>query len=138
MADNAPFSANRAPYPNVHVNLPSRIETYILAFTGANGTATLLTSRSSGGVTVTYVSEGVYDFTFPAGGSGATGWVVVSPPESAANTVAEVRSYALDSDLLNFATGAGRLTAVDGSATPAVADVIGVQVLVINVLRAAS
>jgi hypothetical protein len=138
MADNAPFSANRAPFPNVHVNLPSRIETYILAFTGANGTATLLTSRSSGGVTVTYVSEGVYDFTFPAGGTGATGWILVSPPESAANTVAEVRSYALDSDLVNFATGAGRLTAVDGSATPAVADVIGVQVLVINVLRAAS
>lgn len=138
MANNAPFSANRAPFPNVHVNLPSRIETYVLAFTGANGTATLLPSRSSGGVTVTYVSEGVYDFTFPAGGTGATGWILVAPPESSANTVAEVRSYALDSDLVNFATGAGRLTAVDGSATPAVADVIGVQVLVINVLAAAS
>lgn len=138
MADNAPFSVNRPPYPNLHVNLPSRIETYVLSFTGANGSCAMLQSRSSAGCTVTYVSEGVYDFTFPAGGAGALGWIQVCPPEVPANTVADVRAYALDSDLVNFATGAGRLTAVDSSATSAVSDVIGVQVLVINVMKAAS
>lgn len=136
MADNAPFSANRPPYPNTHVNMPGRIEQYLLSFTGSNGAAVMLQTLSSAGCTVTYVSEGVYDFTFPAGGTGAIGWIEVPPLLTAGNAVTDVRAYALDSDLVNFATGAGRLTAVDASATPAVADIIGTQTLLINVIKA--
>jgi hypothetical protein len=55
---------------------------------------------------------------------------------TSANTVADTRMFALDSDLLNFATGAGRITAVDGSATPIVSDVIGTLTLLINVIKA--
>lgn len=136
MADNAPFSVNRPPYPNVHLNFDGRVEQYVLSFTGANGTATILQTLSSPGCTVTYVSEGVYDFTFPAGGTGAIGWIVACPSLTAANTVADTRMYALDSDLVSFVTGAGRLTAVDGSATPIVSDIIGTQTLIISVVRA--
>lgn len=136
MADNAPFAVNRPPFPNVKINFDGRVEAHVLTFTGANGTAVMLSTRSTPGCTVTYVSEGVYDFTFPAGGTGAIGWVVVSPNETSANTVTDTRMYALDSDLLNFVTGAGRLTTVDGSATPIVSDVIGTQTLVIYVVKA--
>jgi hypothetical protein len=136
MTDFAPYSVARPPFPNLHVNMNGRIEQYVLSFTGANGTAVMLNTLSSAGCTVTYVSEGVYDFTFPAGGTGAIGWIQALPPLSSANTVAETRMYALDSDLVNFATGAGRLTAVDGSATPIVSDVIGTQTLLINVIKA--
>lgn len=136
MADNAPNSVSRPPFPNVVCMLNRRVEQHVLTFTGANGTAVMLQTQSSAGCTVTYVSEGVYDFTFPAGGTGAIGWVVVCPNATSANTVTDTRMYALDSDLLNFATGAGRLTAVDGSATPIVSDVIGTQTLVINVVKA--
>jgi hypothetical protein len=136
MADNAPYSAQRPPYPNVVNKFRGRVEQHVLTFTGANGTSVILSTQSTEGVTVTYVSEGVYDFTFPAGGTGAIGWVLVTPPVTAANTVADTRMYALDSDLLNFATGAGRLTAVDGSATPIVSDIIGTVTLVISVVKA--
>jgi hypothetical protein len=138
MADNAPYSAQRPPYPNLHVNLQGRIETYLITLTGTNGAVAVNTAASSGGVTATYVGEGNYAFTFPAGGTGAIGWVQILPPETAGETVAEVRSYAIDSDILNFATGAGRFVAVDASATPAVADVIGTVRLVVNVLKAPS
>ena len=135
MADNAPFAVNRPPFPNVVVGFNQRVKVHVLTFTGANGTSVMLQSLSTAGCTVTYVSEGVYDFTFPAGGTGAVGWVVVCPPVTSANTVADTRMFALDSDLLSFATGAGRLTAVDGSATPIVSDVIGTQTLLIYVLE---
>jgi len=135
MADNAPFSVNRPPYPNVVCMIPRRVKQHILTFTGANGTSVILQSRSSGGCTVTYSSEGVYDFTFPPGGTGALGWVLVCPTETSANAVADVRMFALDSDLLNFATGAGRITCADGSATPIVSDIIGTLTLVINVIE---
>lgn len=136
MADNAPFSVNRPPYPNVHVNLPGRVETYVITALGANGSVALTTGASSGGVGVTYVGEGNYAFSFPAGGTGAIGWVVICPPETAGETVAETRFYAIDSDILSFATGAGRFSAVDGSATPALADIIGTVTLIINVVKA--
>ena len=137
MADNAPYSVNRPPYPNlVNTIGQGRVEQHVLSFTGANGTATMLQTLSTAGCTVTYVSEGVYDFTFPPGGTGAIGWIVPAAVSTAANTVADTRMYAVDSDLVNFATGAGRITAVDGSATPIVSDVIGVQTLLIHVIKA--
>jgi hypothetical protein len=37
--------------------------------------------------------------------------------------------------VLNFATGAGQFAAFDGSATPALADIIGTLTLIINVLK---
>lgn len=138
MADNAPNSVNRPPFPNVVNQIGPRVEQHVLSFTGANGTSVMLQTLSSAGCTVTYVSEGVYDFTFPLGGTGAIGWVSVCPPVTAANTVADTRMYALDSDVLNFATGLGRLTAVDGSATPIVSDIIGTVTLLINVIKAAA
>lgn len=138
MANNAPFSVNRAPYPNVHVNLPGRIETYLISALGANGSVAIVPGASSAGCTVTYVGEGNYSFTFPAGGTGAIGWVVITSPETAGETVAETRMYAIDSDILSFATGAGRFSAVDGSATPALADIIGTFRIVVNVLPPAA
>lgn len=136
MANNAPNSIDFSPRPNIVCQLNRRIKQHVLSFTGADGTSVMLQTLSSAGCTVTYVSEGVYDFTFPPGGTGAVGWVSVCPPVTSANTVADTRMYALDSDLLNFATGAGRLTAVDGSATPIVSDIIGTVTLLIHVLEA--
>lgn len=137
MADNSPFSVNYSPFPNVVNTLQQgRVLQHVLSFTGANGTAVMLQTLSSAGCTVTYVSEGVYDFTFPPGGTGAIGWIVVPPLLTAGNAVADVRAYALDSDLVNYATGAGRLTAVDSAATSAVSDIIGTQTLLIHVIKA--
>lgn len=137
MADNAPNAVNLAPFPNVVCQLNhGKVLMHVLTFTGANGTSVMLQTLSSGGCTVTYVSEGVYDFTFPPGGTGAIGWVVVAGVNTSANTVADTRMYAIDSDLFSAATGAGRLTAVDGSATPIVSDVIGTQTLLIYVIKA--
>lgn len=136
MADNAPFSVSRPPFPNVVNGFNRRVEQHVLTITGANGSATRNTSRSTQGTTVTYVGEGNYSFTFPAGGTGATGWVQICPPEVAGETVTDVRMYALDSDILNFETGAGRFVAADGSATPAVSDIIGSVTLIINVIKA--
>jgi len=138
MADNAPFSVNRAPYPNVHVNLPGRLECYLISAVGANGSVTTTTAASSAGCSVTYVGEGNYSFAFPAGGTGAIGWVQVTPPEQPGEAVTDARFYCIDSDILNFATGAGRFSAVDGSATPALSDIIGTFRIVVYVLRAAT
>lgn len=136
MADNAPNSVQRPPWPNIVNQLGRRVEQHVLTFTGADGTAVILSTASSPGVTVTYVSEGNYSFTFPAGGTGAIGWVQICPPVTSAETVADVRAYALDSDILNFATGAGRFTAVNSAATSAVSDIIGTVTLLINVIKA--
>jgi hypothetical protein len=138
MADNAPFSSNRPPYPNVHLNLPGRLEQYLLSALGADGSIALVNGQSSAGVTITYVGEGNYSFTFPGGGTGAIGYVQILPPEVPGETVTDVRMYAIDSDILNFATGAGRFVAVNAAATSAVSDIIGTVRLLITVLRPAS
>jgi hypothetical protein len=134
MADNAPNAISYSPLPNIVCQLNRRVKQHVLSFTGANGTAVMLQTLSSAGCTVTYVGEGNYSFTFPPGGTGAVGWVVICPPVTAAETVADTRMYALDSDILNFATGVGRFTAADGSATPIVSDIIGTVTLLIHVL----
>lgn len=139
MADNAPFSANRAPYPNVHVNLPGRIEQYLISALGANGSVAIVAGASSGGCTVTYVAEGEYSFTFPAGGTGAIGWIQVMPVEVAGQTAGDARAYALDSDDVSFANGTGTFlaTTVSGG-SEALADVIGTFRILVSVLRAPS
>ncbi len=136
MTDFAPYSVNRPPYPNTHVNMPGRIEQYVLSFTGANGSVAMLNTLSSAGCTVTYVAEGNYSFTFPAGGTGAIGWVQVCPPVQTGNAAADARYFALDSDVLNFATGAGQLATVTATTDGALADVIGTLTLLINVIKA--
>jgi hypothetical protein len=137
MADNAPNSSQFAPYPNLVCKIaPKKIEMHVLTFTGANGSAAMLQTLSSAGCTVTYNSEGDYSFTFPLGGTGAVGWVQICPPVQTGIAVTDGRFYALDSDVLNFATGVGRFAAFDGSATPALADVIGTLTLLIYVVKA--
>lgn len=137
MADNAPNSVDFAPRPNVVNRIkPGRILQHVLTFTGANGSAAMLQTLSSAGCTVTYNSEGNYSFTFPAGGTGAVGWVQICPPVQTGIAVTDGRFYAVDSDILNFATGVGQFAAFDGSATPALADIIGTVTLLINVVTA--
>lgn len=137
MADNAPNSVQFAPYPNVVNQINhGKVLQHVLTFTGANGSATMLQTSSSPGCTVTYNSEGNYSFTFPAGGTGAIGWVQICPPVQTGIAVTDGRFYAIDSDILNFATGAGQFAAFDGSATPALADIIGTVTLLINVVKA--
>jgi hypothetical protein len=138
MADNAPFSSNRPPYPNLHMNLPGRLEQYLISALGANGSIALVNGQSSAGVTITYVGEGNYSFTFPGGGTGAIGYVQILPPEVAGEAAGDPRSYSIDSDILNFATGAGRFSAITVTTDAALADIIGTVRLVITVLRPAS
>jgi len=134
MADNAPNSVARPPYPNVVNRIGRRVEQHVLSFTGANGSVAMLQTLSSAGCTVTYVAEGNYSFTFPPGGTGAVGWVQVCPPVQTGIAAADARYFALDSDILNFATGAGQLATVTATTDGALADVIGTLTLIINVL----
>lgn len=122
--DNAPHAVNQPPYPNIVCPVHSRVTLHVATITGANGSATVNTSRSTAGITVTYVSEGLYTIGFPAL-TGAIGWAVVCPPQVPGNTVTDVRSYAIDSDTVDYAAGVITVTAVDASATPAVSDIIG-------------
>lgn len=136
MANNAPNAVAFSPLPNIVCQLNRRIKQHVLSFTGADGTSVMLQTLSSAGCTVTYVSEGVYDFTFPPGGTGAVGWISVCAHVTPGNTVADVRSFALDSDLLNFATGAGRITCADAATSSVVSDIIGTLTLLIHVVGA--
>ena len=134
MADNAPNSIDFAPRPNLVIGLNRRIKCHVLSFTGANGSVAMLQTLSSAGCTVTYVAEGNYSFTFPPGGTGAVGWVVVCPPVQTGIAAGDGRFYALDSDVLNFATGAGQIAAILATTDGALADVIGTLTLMIYVL----
>jgi hypothetical protein len=138
MADNAPFSANRPPYPNLHMNLPGRLEQYLITALGANGSVALVNGQSSAGCTVTYVGEGNYAFSFPLGGTGAIGYVQILPPEVAGEAATDPRAYSIDSDILNFATGLGRFSAISVTTDGVLADIIGTFRIVVTVLRPAS
>jgi hypothetical protein len=139
MADNAPFSVNRPPFPNVHVNFDGRVEQYLITALGANGSVALVTAQSSAGVGVAYVGEGNYSFTFPAGGTGAIGWVQILPVEVAGETAGDARAFSIDSDILSFVTGAGRFTTVTVSGgSEALSDVIGTVRLLVSVIKAPS
>ncbi len=135
MADNAPNSVQIGPMPNIVNMIKRRVEQHVLTFTGANGTAVMLQTLSSGGCTVTYVAEGNYSFTFPPGGTGAIGWVQICPPNQTGIAAGDGRYYALDSDVLNFATGAGQFAAMGGTTDIALADIIGTVTLLINVIK---
>jgi len=134
MADNAPFSANRAPFPNVHVNLPSRLEVFIATITVTSGTPAVNNALSSGGITVANGAAGIYEIGFPAGGTGAVGWTVVAAPSQGTPAAVE---FSVDSDTTNYATGVLSLRAFD-AATPSAVDVEGNITAMIYVLKAAS
>lgn len=137
MADNAPNSVNFAPFPNVVCQF-NRGKTFlhIATITGANGSAAVNQNRSSPGITVTYVGEGNYTVGFPAGGTGAIGWVQICPPHVPGEAVTDARFYSVDSDIFNAATGTLRFSATDGSATPVLSDIIGDVTLMIYVVKA--
>jgi len=139
MSDNAPYSANRPPYPNIHLNLPGRVEQYLISALGANGSVALVAGASSGGCNVAYVAEGEYTITFPAGGTGAIGFVQILPVEVTGQTAGDARAYAIDSDDLSFATGTCTFlaTTVSGG-SEALADIIGTFRVLVTVLKAAA
>lgn len=138
MADNAPFSVNRPPFPNVVIGHNRRIECHIAAITVAAGVPTVDATRSTGGITVADTDTGVITVGFPAGGTGAVGWTVASLFELASPT--GQASFELDSDLDNYAAGSLVVNTFDEDNTSGIAtaaDVAGTFVLMIYVLKAA-
>jgi hypothetical protein len=138
MADFAPYSVNRPPFPNVHVNMPARIEQYLLTLTGTNGAVAVNTALTSGGCSATRTGEGTYTLTFPAGGTGAIGWLQVCPVIGTAGDVTIPRVISIDSDVAStsFALGAVAIVSADLAATPAVNDILGDVTILINVIKA--
>lgn len=134
MADNAPFSANRPPYPNVHVNLPGRLEVLVCKLTVTSGTPAITQSASSAGFTVANGAAGIYDLAFPAAPAGTIGWTQISAPEQ--GTPAAV-VFALDSDTNNYVTGVLALRAFD-AATPSAVDLEGSVIITIYRLTPAT
>lgn len=133
MADNAPFSVNRPPFPNVVVGFNRRVEVHVATFDVAAGTPTVDTAKSTGGITVANGAAGIYVLGFPAGGTGAIGWAVVAAPAQG-TPAGFVFSY--DTDSSSFETGALDLRAfqaTDGAA----ADIAGEVTVMIYVVKAA-
>lgn len=122
--DNAPHAVNQPPYPNIVCPVHSRITLHVATITGANGSAAVNQSRSTAGISVTYVSEGIYTINFPAL-TGAIGWAQVCPPQVPGQTKTDVRMYAIDSDTVDYAAGRVDIVAVDASDTAAPSDIIG-------------
>jgi hypothetical protein len=134
MADNAPFSVNRPPFPNVVVGFNRRVECHIATFDVATGTPVVDTAKSTAGITVANGAAGVYVLGFPAGGTDAIGWSVVAAPFQA---TAAGFTFSVASATSSYATGALDLRAfqaTDGAA----ADLTGEVTVMIYVVKAAS
>jgi hypothetical protein len=132
MADNAPFSVNRPPFPNVVNTLQQgRVEQHVLTIAVAAGVPTVNQLLSTGGCTVTDTAAGRIGFTFPLGGTGAIGWIE-NAIVSVSTPVATMLS--VDSDVVNFATGVGELEVWD--AAGAALDITGSITLLIHVIKA--
>lgn len=138
MADNAPNSVVRPPYPNVVAPFNKRLLCHIINFTGADGSVTYNASRSTGGTGISRTGEGLYTITFPAGGTGAIGWVTYSAVESATATIAIPRILTVDNDVVatNYVAGSTGLVSSDSAGTNAVNDVIGDLTVMVWVLAA--
>lgn len=139
MADNAPYSANRPPYPNVHYNVPGRLEVYVAAITVSGGVPSVDATRSSGGVTVADTDTGRITISFPPGGTGAVGFTVLSPPEL--STPSGQLSFAIDSDLDDYAAGTIEIDTFDEDDTSGIAtagDIAATFVALIHVMRPAT
>jgi hypothetical protein len=133
MADNAPFSVNRPPFPNEVILINRRVETHVATITVASGTPTVNTSLSSAGITVANGAAGIYEIGFPPGGTGAIGWTVVAAVSQSTPAAVE---FSVDSDTTNYATGVLSLRAFD-AATPGAVDVEGNITCLISVIKAA-
>lgn len=123
----APSEPLKAPYPNLIIPGFPRTAMHVITVTGANGSAALNASKSSQAVTVTYVSEGLYTLTFPAGGTGAVGFCLPGIAEGAApGTAATATECAgVVSGTVSYVTGTVQVQFWDKAATAAVADHIG-------------
>lgn len=135
--DTSPYSVQRPPFPNVVNSVGRRVEQHVINFTGSNGAVALNEDASSGGVGIAYVSEGLYTITFPPGGTGCLGWVVVSAVESTTGDVTISRNWSVDTDagLEGYATGGVGLVAASNGATDALADVIGTATVIVNIVK---
>ena len=136
--DNAPNAVQTPPYPNVHINFARKVEVHVINFTGADGAVTYNAAKSSGGTGITRTGEGTYTLTFPAGGTGALGWILPSVVESPTSTVAIARLLSLDNDVVatNFAAGSTGIVSTDQAATNAVNDIIGDMTILVFVVKA--
>lgn len=120
MADNAPNSAQFAPWPNVACKLaPKKVEMHVACITYTSGTPAVVQASSSAGITVTDTDTGRITIGFPPGGTGAIGFVVVGALEKA--TPNGQTSLELDRDITNYATGALELTVWDEDNTSGIA-----------------
>lgn len=106
MADNAPLAVQRPPYPNVVNQLNRRVEQHVITFSYTAGTPALIQTLCSAGITIADTAAGRITFTFPAGGTGAIGWIQACVPQMA---TPDPVHFTADSDLVNFATGSFEL-----------------------------
>lgn len=134
LADNSPNSVQRPPWPNIVVQLNRRVEQHVCTLAVAGGTPSITQALSSSGMAVSDGGAGIYDITFPAGGTGAVGWIEVCAPNQ--STPAAI-IFVTDSDTTNFATGVLSLRAFD-AATPSAVDLVGSVTILINVIKAAA
>lgn len=137
MADNAPFSVNRPPFPNVVIRNNRRVECHIAAITVAAGVPSVDRTRSTEGITVADTNTGRITVGFPAGGTGAVGWTVCSLIEL--STPSGQLSMTIDSDLDDYAAGSLEVSTFDEDDTSGIAtaaDIAGTFVLMIYVVKA--
>lgn len=124
------------PFPNHVTPAFPRMKMHVATLAGTNGAVAVTQAQSSLGIAATYVSEGLYTITFPAGGTGAFGFTNVSAPEiSDATSDTQGQIFSVDSDTVNYVTGTLQVAAHDTSATQVPGDVIGkftVQIWVVE------
>ena len=129
MADSAPFSVNRPPFPNVVVGFNQRIEVHVATLSYTTGTPAVIQAKSTAGITVADTAAGRITIGFPPGGTGAFGWVVASLQGLATpgNT-----HFSLDSDLDDYAAGTIEVNvfADDANDTADDADIVDVTFLI--------
>ena len=135
--NNAPYAVSQPPFPNVVVPFNRRLECHVINLTGANGSVTYNAAASTGGTNVTYVSEGIYELTFPAGGVGAIGWFSASfvASDTADVTIPRVFTFDTNATTTPFVLGVARVQSFDLAATPALNDVIGTVTIQVWVLK---
>jgi len=138
MADNAPNAVDFSPRPNVVCHLANkRTEMHVARITYTSGTPAVDQTLSSAGITVTDTATGRITVGFPAGGTGAIGFVVIGALEKA--TPDGQTKLELDRDITNYATGALELTVWDEDNTSgiaAAADIDLAVTLLIYVVKA--
>jgi len=136
MADNAPNSVDRFPRPNIANLINRRIEQHVITYSYTAGTPALIQTLCSGGITIADTAAGRITFTFPAGGTGAIGWIQSCVPQMATPDPVQ---FTADSDLVNFATGSFELQVFADDADTTADDVTIVShTLLVNVIKPAA